>query len=166
VETLEGQVNDLASDCESERKALDELLAGQTASAAEVAALVRIQTAARQEHERLTREVATLRQEREKRARAIAGAGQDVARLKAETESRAREIEAALSEASTAQDRLAQAARANGWADVAADLDSGRDPAPAALEAGGGRLRSRDRQPGHRRRREGHRPNRGWYRKG
>jgi len=130
LQTLEGQVQELASDCESERRALDEVLAGQAASAAEIAALVRIQTAARQDHERLTRDLSSLRQERDAQSRAIAAAGQDVARLTAETESRAREIEAASADVSAAETSLREAATANDWPDVAADVDSGRDPVP------------------------------------
>jgi exonuclease SbcC len=128
---LDNQIERQASECHSERLALEELLGGRTATAAEIAGLVRIQEAARREHGRLTREIAELREQKETQSRAITEAGQKVARLEAESKLRTTEIETASAEASAAGKELLRAAKENGWPDVAAALDSGEDPAPA-----------------------------------
>ena len=127
----ERQVNDMTIECESERRSLDGLLNGQGATGAEVAVQVRVQTSARQEHDRITRDIVVLRQQRAEQSKAIAGASQNVARLDAELAARSREIKDASDEASAAHVALKQAAKDHVWRDVAADLESGRDPAPA-----------------------------------
>ncbi|HET9476979.1 MAG TPA: SMC family ATPase [Dehalococcoidia bacterium] len=130
AETLAGQLKELAADCETERKKLQELLPGQEMLSSEIAALVRAQTTAKQEHDRLTRELDAVRKEREAQATAIAGAGQAVARLQAEIESRNREINAAAAETTATEAALREAAKANDWPDVAACIDSDQDPVP------------------------------------
>lgn len=131
AETQEAQLRELVADCEMERQKLDELLAGQKASSSEVAALVRTQTVAKQEHERITRELDGLRRKREAQANAIAGAGQEVAHLQAEMGSREREIASAAADTTAAEAALRAAAKANNWPEVATNIDSGEDPAPA-----------------------------------
>jgi DNA repair protein SbcC/Rad50 len=130
-ESFNKQVSELTSDCDAERKKLNELMAGQEATTTDIAASVRVQDAARREHERLSREHEGLRRERQERAKAIADAGQRIARLEADTEARERDLKAASEEISGALNALTLAAKTNGWPDVAADLESLRDPAPA-----------------------------------
>jgi exonuclease SbcC len=130
-ENVSKQAGGLTSDCEAERERLNELLAGQEATTTDIAASVRVQEAARREHDRLTRELDSLRRERQDHAQAIAEAGRRIARLEAETQARERELKATSDEISGAIDSLTAAAEANDWSEITADLESGRDPAPA-----------------------------------
>ncbi|TMB64729.1 MAG: SMC family ATPase, partial [Chloroflexi bacterium] len=131
LDALERQVNDLNSDCKSERQSLEELLTGQKGMPAEIVVQVRVQTSARQEHERITREIGVLRQQRAEQSKAIAGASHNVARLETEIRARGRETNNAADEVSATQVVLKQVATDNDWREVTADLESGRDPAPA-----------------------------------
>ena len=121
---------ELDSDCESEREKAVALLAGKSASAAEVKALIDVQEAARRDRTRLNDELRQVTREREEHLRASQSAGRDVARLESEMASLSREADSASREADDARAGLAAAAATHDWTDVAAALASDRDVAP------------------------------------
>lgn len=130
-ESLVGQVSELQADCASDQARVAELLAGEAATAAEIADDVRLQTAARRDRERIATEERDTRAKLDALAAELAAAVQNIARLRIEIELQGREARIAASGAQAARDQLAKAATERDWLDAIADMEAGRDTGPA-----------------------------------
>jgi exonuclease SbcC len=130
AESLHGQIAELHEDCSSDRSKLSELLGGEEAVAADIAAAVRAQTKARGEREVLVTDERTTRKKLDDLKAEMATANQNLAGQRAEIQLREKETKSYGAEIEAARSALVEAAKRESWSDVIERMDAGNDPSP------------------------------------
>jgi len=133
IETLERQAAEAEADCAGQRRQLEALLAGQPATAKEIAAAVNLQETARRERESLLKESRELTAQAAERTKQMVEAGQSVTALQIEAANQRQAMEAATSAIAAAEVELQTASREHGWEEIMGCLAEG--DASAALRA-------------------------------